>query len=62
MVSLLGAVGGFYLPVLFGKLFVWTGNPQSAFLAISLLTLLSLVWLQVVIVQMRGTVPKLVPA
>jgi NNP family nitrate/nitrite transporter-like MFS transporter len=54
MVGLLGALGGFYLPVLFGKLGQWTHSPQSAFLSILLLTLICLVWLHKVVWRLKA--------
>ena len=38
MVGLLGALGGFILPPVFGALGRWTGTPQMAFVALLLLT------------------------
>ncbi len=54
MVGLLGALGGFFLPPVFGALGRWTGVPQTAFVALLALTLGSLVWLHVVVVRMRA--------
>ncbi len=53
MVGLLGALGGFFLPPLFGSLGRSTGVPQTAFLALLALTLASLVWLHLVVVKLR---------
>ena len=54
LVGMLGALGGFFLPPLFGILGRWTGSPQMAFLALLTLTAGSLAWLHVAVVQMRG--------
>ncbi len=53
MVGLIGALGGFFLPPIFGALGRWTGVPQSAFLAMLTLTVGSLVWLHLVVVKLR---------
>jgi NNP family nitrate/nitrite transporter-like MFS transporter len=53
LVGLLGALGGFILPPLFGALGRWTGAPQTAFLALLGLTLASLVWLHLVVLRIR---------
>jgi NNP family nitrate/nitrite transporter-like MFS transporter len=54
LVGLLGALGGFCLPPLFGLLGRWTGAPQMAFLALFALTAGCLTWLHLAVVQMRG--------
>jgi NNP family nitrate/nitrite transporter-like MFS transporter len=54
MVGLLGALGGFFLPPLFGYMGRQTGVPQTAFLALLALTLASLVWLHLVVVKIRA--------
>src|SRR5207302_6215586 len=53
LVGLLGALGGFFLPPLFGALGRGTGVPQAAFLALLALTVSSLVWLHVVVLKLR---------
>ena len=50
LVGALGALGGFILPPVFGAIGGWTGSPQSAFLA---LTVISLAWLHFVVVRMK---------
>jgi NNP family nitrate/nitrite transporter-like MFS transporter len=45
MVGMLGALGGFFLPKAFGWLGRATGFPQAAFLALLVLTFISLTWL-----------------
>jgi len=54
LVGLLGALGGFFLPPLFGLLGRWTGAPQMAFLALLAITAGSLAWLHLAVVQVRG--------
>lgn len=54
LVGLLGALGGFYLPPLFGILGRATGIPQMAFLALLALTAGSLAWLHLAVVQIRS--------
>jgi NNP family nitrate/nitrite transporter-like MFS transporter len=56
LVGLLGALGGFFLPPVFGVLGRWTGAPQTAFLALLLLTAASLIWLHVVVMRLRAKV------
>ncbi|MDW8243543.1 MAG: nitrate/nitrite transporter [Thermogemmata sp.] len=53
MVGMLGALGGFILPPLFGVLGRLLNSPQAAFLALLLLTIISLGWLHWVVVQMK---------
>jgi NNP family nitrate/nitrite transporter-like MFS transporter len=54
LVGLLGALGGFFLPPLFGALGRWTAVPQTAFLALLALTVGSLVWLHAVVLRLRA--------
>jgi NNP family nitrate/nitrite transporter-like MFS transporter len=54
LVGLLGALGGFVLPPVFGALGRWTGMPQMAFAALLVLTVASLVWLHVVVLRLRS--------
>jgi NNP family nitrate/nitrite transporter-like MFS transporter len=54
LVGLLGALGGFFLPPLFGSLGRWTGAPQTAFAALLVLTAGSLVWLHLVVMKLRA--------
>src|SRR5262249_39191458 len=54
LVGLLGALGGFFLPPVFGALGRWTGVPQTAFLALLALTLGSLLWLHLVVIKLRA--------
>lgn len=53
LVGMLGALGGFVLPPLFGKISRWGGCPQMAFLTLLVLALVSLVWLHMVVVRQR---------
>ena len=56
LVGLFGALGGFILPKLFGWLGRATGFPQAAFLALLAITLVSLVWLLMVVAQLKRVV------
>jgi NNP family nitrate/nitrite transporter-like MFS transporter len=53
LVGMLGALGGFFLPKIFGWLGRETGFPQAAFLALLALTVASLAWLHVAIWVLR---------
>jgi NNP family nitrate/nitrite transporter-like MFS transporter len=55
IVGMLGALGGFVLPPLFGVLGRMTGSPQLAFLALLALTVWSLAWLHLAVLRMRGS-------
>jgi NNP family nitrate/nitrite transporter-like MFS transporter len=50
---MLGGLGGFFLPKVFGWLGRATGFPQAAFLALLALTVGSLVWLHLAIWALR---------
>ncbi len=54
LVGLLGALGGFVLPPVFGSLGRWTGVPQMAFAALLALTVGSLVWLHIAVLRLRA--------
>src|SRR5688500_219835 len=54
IVGMLGALGGFALPPLFGLLGRRSGVPQLAFLALLGLTVWSLVWLHLVVLRLRA--------
>jgi NNP family nitrate/nitrite transporter-like MFS transporter len=54
LVGMLGALGGFVLPPAFGVLGRWTGSPQAAFVALLILTLLSLCWLHAVVLRLKA--------
>lgn len=49
LVGLLGALGGFFLPKVFGWLGRETGFPQGAFLVLQLLTVASFTWLHLAV-------------
>ena len=53
LVGMLGALGGFVLPPVFGAVGRATGVPQAAFLSLLALTLGSLAWLHVVVTGMN---------
>jgi len=53
LVGMFGALGGFVLPKTFGWLARETGFPQAAFLALLILTVVSLVWLHWVVIVQR---------
>jgi NNP family nitrate/nitrite transporter-like MFS transporter len=54
LVGMLGALGGFVLPPVFGQLGRWTGVPQTAFLALVALAGGSLVWLHLTVLRLRA--------
>jgi NNP family nitrate/nitrite transporter-like MFS transporter len=54
LVGMLGALGGFILPKVFGILGRSTGVPQSAFIALLAITLGSLVWLHLVVMRIKA--------
>ncbi len=54
LVGMLGALGGFFLPPVFGLLSRWSGTPEMAFAAILALTLGSLLWLHLTVVRLRA--------
>jgi MFS transporter, NNP family, nitrate/nitrite transporter len=51
MVGMLGALG---MPPAFEKFIGWTGQPQMAFLPVLALTVISLVWLHLVVLQLKA--------
>jgi hypothetical protein len=54
LVGLLGALGGFFLPKMFGWLGRSTGFPQAAFLALLVLAVASLVCLHLMVCAMKA--------
>jgi MFS transporter, NNP family, nitrate/nitrite transporter len=54
LVGMLGALGGFILPKVFGVLGRTTGVPQAAFIALLAITLASLVWLHLVVMRIKA--------
>jgi NNP family nitrate/nitrite transporter-like MFS transporter len=55
LVGLLGALGGFILPPVFGAVGRWTGSPQAAFIALLVLTAGSLAWLHLAVSRIKRT-------
>ncbi|MCE9530392.1 MAG: MFS transporter, partial [Planctomycetes bacterium] len=55
LVGMLGALGGFFLPPLFGFISRSTGSPQAAFLAMFAFTAVSLIWLHLTVVGLRAS-------
>jgi NNP family nitrate/nitrite transporter-like MFS transporter len=51
LVGTLGALGGFILPPLFVSVREWTGLPQSTFIVLFLLTLVTSVWMHLTITR-----------
>ena len=62
LVGMLGALGGFFLPPLFGALGRSTGVPQMAFAALLLLSTGSLAWLHLTVMKLRLAAPFVAPA
>jgi NNP family nitrate/nitrite transporter-like MFS transporter len=64
LVGLLGALGGFLLPPVFGAIGRSTGVPQMSFAALLALTTISLAWLHLTIRRIHAAelAAKLVPA
>ena len=60
LVGLLGALGGFILPPVFGTLARAAGKPQIAFVALLLLTAGCLAWLHVTVLRLRAARESLV--
>ena len=54
LVGTMGALGGFLLPPAFGSIARWTGSPQSAFIVLLALAMISLAWLHLAVLQLRG--------
>ena len=57
IVGMLGALGGFLLPPVFGALGRWSGVPQMAFLSLLALSIWCLVWLHLVVLRIRSASP-----
>lgn len=53
LVGLLGALGGFFLPLMFGYLKVWTGWTQTPFIVLFGLVAVSFLWLHVVVLGIK---------
>jgi len=58
LVGALGALGGFYLPPVFGYLGRSTGNPRMAFLSLLILTAGSLGWLHATVLSIKANEKK----
>jgi len=61
LVGMLGALGGFFLPKLFGYLGRETGKPETAFYVLLALTLVSLVWLHTIVLGIKASEKKTSP-
>lgn len=53
LVGAVGGLGGFFLPLLFAWTQDWTGRPQSTFVVLLIVCVVSLLWLHSVVVQLR---------
>ena len=53
LVGTLGAMGGFFLPIGFGYLETASGHPESCFWLMTVLVLACLLWLHVVVTELR---------
>lgn len=49
LVGLLGALGGFFLPLMFGYLKAWTGWTQTPFIVLFALVAVSFLWMHIVV-------------
>jgi NNP family nitrate/nitrite transporter-like MFS transporter len=52
LVGLFGALGGFFLPLLFAYSFKATGIPQTTFAILFLVTLASAIWMHLVVMKL----------
>lgn len=52
LVGMLGALGGFFLPPLFAYAQKWLGMPQSTFLVLFVITLVSAIWMHLTVLSM----------
>jgi NNP family nitrate/nitrite transporter-like MFS transporter len=53
MVGLLGALGGFFLPLMFGYLKVWTGWTQTPFIVLFALVAGSFLWMHLCVLSIK---------
>ncbi len=53
LVGLLGALGGFFLPLMFGYLKAWTGWTQTPFIVLFALIAVSFLWMHVVVLGIK---------
>ncbi|MBI2337254.1 MAG: NarK/NasA family nitrate transporter [Deltaproteobacteria bacterium] len=60
LVGMLGALGGFFLPPIFGYAYQGSWLPQSTFFVLFLVTLISFVWFHLTVIQMlKQATPQL---
>jgi NNP family nitrate/nitrite transporter-like MFS transporter len=52
LVGMLGGLGGFFLPPVFAYLQNWTGQPQSTFGALFVVTGVAAIWMHVTVYRM----------
>ena len=52
LVGSLGALGGFFLPLLFAYTTAWSGLPQSTFFVIFVVTLIAMLWMHITVVSL----------
>jgi NNP family nitrate/nitrite transporter-like MFS transporter len=52
LVGAVGGLGGFFLPLMFAWVMEWSGLPQSTFWVLLAFTLVSLIWMHLVIFSM----------
>lgn len=53
LVGLLGALGGFFLPLMFGYLKAWTGWTQTPFIVLFALVTVSFLWMHIVVLGLK---------
>ena len=53
LVGLLGALGGFFLPLMFGYLKSWTGWTQTPFIVLFALVAVSFLWMHIVVLGLK---------
>ena len=59
LVGVIGGLGGFVMPILFGALAQWTHLPTTTFMFLFALSLVSLVWMVIVVHQLtREAAPR----
>ena len=54
LVGMLGALGGFFLPLLFAYTQAWSGAPQSTFGVLFVLTLLCAIWMHLTVMKLMN--------
>jgi NNP family nitrate/nitrite transporter-like MFS transporter len=50
---MLGALGGFFLPLIFGAAYARTGIPQTTFMVLFLLVAVSFAWLHLTVMSLK---------